>query len=233
MRSILQTIGNRPAPAPDLPGGLEPCSDDNLRDKALRDKALRNSGFTIIELMIVLLILGLTLTYGVPAFQRTVKNNQLQTQLYALRSTLSNARSEAMAQRIPVSVCEGNAALSACATSTTAWDGGFLAFIDNDNDQIIDPNDTIVLAHRISLPSTFFMRFSDVGGTAQSNLSFSQRGDSLNDAGTFVLCDDRGAEEARALILRASGQVSVAIDTDDPEDGIVDDGNNDNVSCGP
>lgn len=186
-----------------------------------------NRGFTIIELMIVLLILGLTLTYGVPAFQQTLQNNRLQTELFALRSTLTNARSEAMARRRAVFVCASNTP-TACANDSSAWTNGFLAFADDDTDGVLDPNE-VFLVRQVNVPDDVTLRFLDAGGSAEDITRFSQRGDSLEFAGTFVLCDQRGANEARALVLLPSGSVNVAIDDDD--DGVVEDADGDNVSC--
>ncbi|MCB1844446.1 MAG: prepilin-type N-terminal cleavage/methylation domain-containing protein, partial [Halioglobus sp.] len=50
---------------------------------------LRPKGFSIVELMVVMLILAVLLGVGAPAFLETVRNNRMITELYALRATLA------------------------------------------------------------------------------------------------------------------------------------------------
>ena len=187
------------------------------------------SGFTIVELMVVLGILGVLLTVGVPGFQNTLKNNRMASEVSSLRSSLSNARSEAMARRMPVRMCE-SANGTACATSG-AWTSGYLAYADEDDDGVLDAGEDVFMSHRINLPDDVSLIFRDASNSIDSNTRFSSRGDALADSGTFVICDDRGATEARALSLTAAGSVRGALDEDDPEDDIVNIPGGNNVSC--
>jgi len=186
-------------------------------------------GFSLIEMMVVLTILVVLLGIGAPAFIDTVKNNRMLTEVYALRATLATARSEALARRVPVTVCESSDA-ETCASDTTSWITGYLAFADADGDGAPDPNE-IFVSRQLDVPADMTLFFRDLGGTAVSTTAFSTRGDSLGQNGTFTLCDDRLETEARALNLLPSGEVRVAVDTDDPVDNIVDTQDDDNVDC--
>ena len=184
-------------------------------------------GLTLIELMAVLAIMTALLTMGVPLFQATIKNNRLQAETLSLRAILTNARSEALARRMPVTVCESDDGES-CATDAATWSTGYIAFADQDNDRVVDSGEEVFLVRSVDAPG---ISLTFEGGSSDSHLRFSPRGDSLNFSGTFTLCDNRGDKQARALLLSNSGSVSVATDRDSPADDIVDDLGGDNVSC--
>tara|TARA_R110000823_G_scaffold305166_1_gene427055 strand:+ start:2239 stop:2808 length:570 start_codon:yes stop_codon:yes gene_type:complete len=188
---------------------------------------LRSKGFSIIELMVVMLILAVLLGVGAPAFLETVRNNRMITEVYALRASLANARSEALARRRTVTVCESTDSL-ACAADPNAWSEGYLAFVDADGDGVADPNE-IILTRVVTTPDlsiTFTAGPGTLGGPG-----FRPRGDSLGFSGTFTFCDPRGATSAAGLILRNPGDARAAEDDDTPEDNIVNDLEGNNVSC--
>lgn len=189
----------------------------------------RVRGFSLIELMVVMALMAVVLGIGAPAFVNTIKNNRQLTEVYALRATLSTARSEALSQRMPVIVCESTDA-SNCATDTNSWSSGYLAFADADADGVPDPNE-ILLSRQLDAAG-LEISFFDAAGSARSSTQFSVRGDSRGQTGTFVLCDDRrDATQARVLHLVPSGEVRAAKDTDDPADEILNDLGGNNVAC--
>ena len=69
----------------------------------------QQAGFTLIELMIVMVIVAIFVTVGVPNFQNLISDNRLSTQTNRLVSSLRLARSEALKLRTPVSVCRSTA----------------------------------------------------------------------------------------------------------------------------
>lgn len=189
----------------------------------------RARGFSLIELMVVITLLVVLLGLGVPAFEKTVRDNRLLTEFYALRATLTTARSEALSRRMPVLVCHSTDGTT-CAAGTDSWSAGYLAYADADADGDPDP-DEIFITRQVDGTQDMSIRFRDGGGTALANTRFSARGDSLNFSGTFTFCDDRGAGDARGLILENAGDARAATDTNDPVDSIVNDIGGANVSC--
>lgn len=190
------------------------------------------AGFTLVELMIVLVVAVILLTVAVPNFNDLMRNNRMVTAVNAMAGAMNAARSEAIAQRRPVTICPSTNG-TACGGT---WSDGWIAFLDEDRDGVVDTGETVVrrgnAAHpTISIelagltdPDSFiFFRPSgfpyEVGAAAGSDFS----------GGTYVFCDERGDTHARALNIGTTGRVSLATDTDG--DGIVNGADGDNVSC--
>ncbi len=176
----------------------------------LGKKLDRTRGFTLVELMIALLIVSIALVIGVPSFSNLIKNNRMLSLVYELRAALNTARSEALAQRTFVTVCSSDDGTS-CSDSGE-WKQGYIAFRDSDGngkvDKPDDPNgDQIFIAklQDITVPK-FIYKYSN------ERVRFDPRGYATGFSGTFTLCDDRGATDARGVILTPAGIVRAAED---------------------
>ncbi|KEF29705.1 putative type-4 fimbrial pilin related signal peptide protein [Marinobacter nitratireducens] len=72
---------------------------------------------------------------------------------------------------------------------------------------------------------------SDSGGYVQfASNGFPIPSATGNAAGTFVICDDRGAIEARAVVINVSGQTRLARDTGGTA-GVLNDHDDTDVTC--
>src|SRR5690606_31096409 len=90
-------------------------------------------GFTLLELMVAITVLGVLLGIGVPAFNDMIRNNRVAAQANEFTTALSLARSEAARRGMPVAVCASNAAQNACAgDDVDNWGNGWLIFSDRD-----------------------------------------------------------------------------------------------------
>lgn len=89
-----------------------------------RRVACMSTGFTLIELMVVVAIVAVLAAIGAPAFTDMLRNNRLSSAMSALQVSLSLARSEA--------VRRGADARVTVAANTTAgvWTNGWTVFID-------------------------------------------------------------------------------------------------------
>lgn len=86
-------------------------------------------GFTLVELMVTLAVLGIVALVAVPGMQALVNNNRLTGMAGEMSAALQLARSEAIRRNAPVTVC-GSADGTTCA-DTTAWDRWIVIGPDN------------------------------------------------------------------------------------------------------
>ena len=83
-------------------------------------------GFTLIELMVTLTVLGIVLAWAIPSFNTILSNNRLETAAHELHGALQLARSEAVKRREGVRLCalvDGD--MDECATDAD-WSEGWL-----------------------------------------------------------------------------------------------------------
>ena len=185
----------------------------------------KQPGFTIIELMITIAVLGVGLAIAVPQLNQFILNNQLVSQINTLNSSLALARSEAVKQNQLTVVCVSSNGED-CATATD-WTAGWMVFVDRNGDLAPDfggdgcaedsTDDCLV-----AVESPVFGTSTLVGGDGVPALiAFNGTGVArcdANDDGTteacvvedtyFTLCDQRGADHARALSISQTGRTS-------------------------
>lgn len=107
-------------------------------------------GFTLIELMVVVAIVGILTAAAVPMFTTYVSRQEINAEISALSSSLRLARSEALKRGLPVTICPtGNpdAAAPSCMSSadaTMGWATGWLVFSDVDTRGVVEGNDTVI-----------------------------------------------------------------------------------------
>jgi type IV fimbrial biogenesis protein FimT len=91
------------------------------------------SGFTLIELMITVAIIGIVAAIGVPSFLDMMSQNRSISLANELTASLNLARSEAIKRGKRVSVCKsGNVSSSSpICSSSTNWQNGWLIFVDS------------------------------------------------------------------------------------------------------
>ena len=113
--------------------GFEPYfSVTSCRPRLLHPFAGRiQSGFTLVELMVVIAVLAILATIATPGFQGIVAQNRATSAANELQTTLQVARSAAIAQSRPVTVCPANFASTppACANNTN-WHGGWIVLLN-------------------------------------------------------------------------------------------------------
>lgn len=86
------------------------------------DAPASKRGFTLIELMVTLAVLGILLSIAVPSYQTFVMNSRMASQTNDLITALNLARSEAVKRAANVTVC----ASSNGASCTGGWEAGWI-----------------------------------------------------------------------------------------------------------
>jgi len=194
--------------------------------KATQNHDVTANGFTLIEMLVAVLIVGVLLLVAAPGFSDLISNNRMVSEVYLMRATLSHARSEALARRAPVVVCPTTDGL-ACADSND-WSSGYMTFVDTDDNNVAnptDPDEDIIQWEARQSPVDILF------DNASKRVRFGGQGVALGFEGTFTFCDSRGAGDARALILNPVGSLRAALDIDATPDGIVNALDDTNVVC--
>jgi type IV fimbrial biogenesis protein FimT len=102
-------------------------------------------GFTLIELMTALAVLGVLVAIATPSFKQFAANSRTVASANSLANALAVARSEALRQSMPVSICASQDG-QACQDSPD-WSGGWLVFTDNSGKPgVLDSTDLAIQA---------------------------------------------------------------------------------------
>jgi len=161
---------------------------------------LRVKGLTLIELIIVLSIIGISLGLTAPSFSNIINNNRLTTQYNELLTALSLTRSEAIKRQIRVTTCQSSTGNS-CTKDSSNWHKGWIVFTDLDTDNQVDSDETILLVQQNS-PEGVQISFG-----ARTRVAYHDSGLAVGSSnGTFLFCDHRGDDSKKGLIISMSGR---------------------------
>jgi len=91
----------------------------------------RSSGFTLIEVMITVVIMIIALAVVIPSFRGVLQSNRISGQANELMTAVQLARSEALKQGRPITICAADTSASdpECGTS---WAQGWMAVVDGE-----------------------------------------------------------------------------------------------------
>lgn len=179
-------------------------------------------GFTLIEALIVVSIAAMLMAMAAPSYRNFTMNNVLISQINHFNSILQFARSQAVRDRTNVTLCTSDDQAS-CATHSN-WHTGWIVFTTNtDGSRNVLKVGEDISGRNINITAS---GFNDAGRFDYTSQGILANNDSR---GTFVICDSRQAQSAKALIINAVGRTQRAIDQDN--DGVVEDDNMTDITC--
>ncbi len=175
-------------------------------------------GLTLIELLVTLMVLSIVVGIAIPSFREMILNNRISSQLNTVSGTVAFARNSA-SSRPGVSVTLCSSTDGASCNGGANWENGWIVFIDENGDAAVDAGDDEILRVSSGLSGGNTLRVSGFGGV-NSSVTFDSEGmPSLPAgsaaAGTFIVCDERGAADASALVVSGAGQVRIVRDGND------------------
>jgi type IV fimbrial biogenesis protein FimT len=94
-------------------------------------------GITLVELVTVVAIVGITLSLAAPTFSRLLARNAMASSVNLFLAQLRLARSSAVTRERHITLCPA-AGASACSDDHRAWHDGYLVFEDNNQNQELD-----------------------------------------------------------------------------------------------
>lgn len=169
-------------------------------------------GFTLIEMLVVVVVLAVLLTLGVPSYQRLVVDSRMTTQANEFLTMLYFARSEAIKRNATVTVCKWSTG-TACATSGT-WAQGWMAFVDTGTIGTVDGPDSanILRVHGALTGGSTFKGRNTFGADVSSFVSYLSNGQSSPQTGRFNLCSPQLDLNGRDIRLAVGGRPFVLTD---------------------
>ena len=178
-------------------------------------------GFTLYELLITMLVIGIVLTVGIPNFSEFTRNSRMTSTANDLHSSFQLARSEAARAKAPVTICASANPLGAALCDGATFDEGWIIFVDLNGDlQRAGAGENVLRAH----PAVDVA--IDISTNAGADyFGFAPTGLGRGDVGgqpavqTAVICDGRGnivaaggMSAARFLVVTPIGRATVLRD---------------------
>jgi type IV fimbrial biogenesis protein FimT len=180
----------------------------------MRTHRRATAGFTLVEMMVVIVIMAILVVFALPSYRNLVSDSRMQGEINDLHTDMELARSAAIKQGLPVTICESpapTASAPGCGTGGE-WNTGWVAFTDTANNQTysaasgdqllrahaaLEGTDTLVSA--AGVPSITFNRMG--GTTAPAHASTT---------GVFTLRDPTDSPGLqRCVIVSETGNTTV------------------------
>lgn len=160
-------------------------------------------GFTLVELMVCVAVLGVVLGIAVPSFRQFIHGQQMVGTTNTLHAALLLARSESIKRRLPVLVDNGDG----------DWTSGWRIYADLNGNGVFDQGEPLVaeqagLAQGVKVsgntPVRRYVRYTPTGQTKLVGGAFQ--------AGTISICHASGEQPVRRLVISATGRPRMARD---------------------
>jgi type IV fimbrial biogenesis protein FimT len=164
------------------------------------------SGFTMVELAVVMVLLSVLLTMGIGSFARLMESSRLRSLTNDLLVDLHLTRSEAILRGVRVAMCVATDE-NTCATSR-GWHRGWLMFVDANNNGLREASEQ-VLRYRAPAPAGWilsgnspvarYVSYDALGATRLTSGGFQ--------AGTVTVCQAGSASRmARQVVINSIGR---------------------------
>ncbi|HDZ37898.1 MAG TPA: prepilin-type N-terminal cleavage/methylation domain-containing protein [Marinobacter sp.] len=175
--------------------------------------ASKNSGFSLLELMIVVVVAAILMNTMLPSFTSFINNQERKSALYGLMGIFAFAREHAVMTGALVTVCP----LDTTNTCGTDWNADIHVFLDPNNTRKLSANETLLRTISLSGNGRLIVR-----SLHRSYFQFRPTGLTHSDLGNITWCPkSRDASLAGQIIISIGGRVRIARDTNNdgtPED---------------
>jgi type IV fimbrial biogenesis protein FimT len=193
-------------------------------------KKRTQQGFTLYELLITFLVVGVVLTLGIPNMKAFTQNSRMTSTANELLAAFQQARSESARAKADITICASADPYGAALCDGT-WDQGYVVFTDDDKDGTPDATDgdTVRQAdeHVLYAHGAVATGVSLAVANDARYFSFAATGLGRGDVGgvpamsQVIMCDERGNitaaggnSAARLFVTTPLGRATIVRDLD-------------------
>lgn len=173
-------------------------------------KNMQSRGFTLLELLVSIAIMGIIATTAIPSFIDIIKDSRISSSLINLKSDLYLTRSTAIRYNRHAIVCTSNTDNTNCSGSAN-WEKGWMIFVDANKDGECNSIDGICEdgGKVIKVGSGITNKDLKLQGYKHRTyrIRYDPEGFSYAFNGKIIACDDRGIEKARGIVISNTGRV--------------------------
>jgi type IV fimbrial biogenesis protein FimT len=193
---------------------------------ALRMRAAR--GFTVIELMLSLIVLGIIVALAAPALNNFVIQSRMTSQINELLADVSYARNEAATRGVRIGFCASTNSTSAsanCSSTTSDWVNGRIVFVDVDGDgqrntssgstelllkvsPALTGSSTLAVTWSGSGAAPAAFQFRPYGGMATANAAVIGTSTITTNV-TYKICPNTSGKDGRQLSIAMTGRPTI------------------------
>jgi len=121
------------------------------------------TGFTLYELLIAMLVIGVIMTIGIPSLSDFTRNSRISSVANDLHSSFLLARSEAPRAKQNVTICASETSMDAVPDCDSRdWEDGWIVFVDADGDiEVDDLDDEPILRRFPALDESIDLEVND------------------------------------------------------------------------
>lgn len=176
------------------------------------------AGFTLYELLITVLVIGVILSFAVPNMQDFTRNSRMTATANDLHAAFHMARSESSRAKSNITICPSTDGASCGGT----WEDGYIVFVDDDGDLAVDGGTDSVLRSHDAIAEGVSLAVADDA----TYFSFASTGLGRPNIGgntavsQIVMCDERGNiiaaggnSAGRLFVVTPLGRATIIRDT--------------------
>lgn len=155
-------------------------------------------GFTLIEIIVVLTVLGILVGIAAPALNTFVHSNRLVTTTNDLVADFSLARNEAIKRSKVTGVCKSSDGTSC--TNGGTWASGWIVFVDTNDDAVWTAGDEVIRTHEALTKITVT--------SAADSVLYNRSGSITAGTGAYSICSS-AIHQTRDVTLSTTGRSNI------------------------